>query len=136
MKMARILIVDDEEMSTASLKAGLEWHAHVVTACRDGAKGLAILSRGTVDLVIIDILMSGEDGLGLISSARRSSIRIPIIALAAGPLSLSFDDPGYDFQKVARKLGADATLCKPVQPGELQQLVRMFLGTAKANLRQ
>ena len=71
--MARILLVDDEDMVRASLKRGLELDGHAVTLAVDGADGLERLAaaRGAFELLLTDIRMPIMDGIALALAAKR-----------------------------------------------------------------
>ena len=61
--MATILVIDDEESIRTLLKEVLERANHHVLEARDGQEGLTLYKQNKVDLVLMDILMPGTDGL-------------------------------------------------------------------------
>src|SRR5512140_2260169 len=114
----KILVIDDEpkivEICQDYLKAaGFE----VVSAC-DGLKGLAAARFEKPDLVVLDLMMPGMDGLDVCRSLRRES-NTPIIMLTA---RVEESD-----KLVGLELGADDYITKPFSPRELVARVRVVL---------
>ncbi len=116
----RILVVDDEQsirtiVEYALKDAGFE----VVTAAR-GDDALAAMTRDQVDLVVLDVMLPGMDGLEVCRRIRAER-NVPIIMLSAR---------GEELDKVlGLELGADDYVTKPFSPRELVSRV-------KANLRR
>lgn len=116
--MARLLVVDDEEVVRDLLTSVLQGEGHEVQTAEDGAKGLASFRSAPFDVVITDILMPAMDGLELIRALRREGVPVRIIATAAvGDMALND----------ALQAGADATLPKPFK-------IDVLLETVDANL--
>ena len=59
---AHILVVDDEAEVRALLRTGLEREGFAVSEAKDGASSMAVLEKGTVDLITLDVRLSGEMG--------------------------------------------------------------------------
>jgi CheY-like chemotaxis protein len=93
-----------------------------VIATDSGPKGLEILDRELVDLVICDMLMPVLDGLGTIRRIREKFTDVKIIALSGGGLF-----GRYDLLGDALETGADGSLQKPVDWEELTTLVARLL---------
>ena len=113
-----ILIVDDDRQIRASLTRFLTANGFRISAAEDGAAMFAAIEKGRFDLVVLDIMMPGEDGLTLCRRLREAS-RIPVIFLTA--LSGEIDCV------VGLELGADDYICKPVRPRELLARIRAVL---------
>lgn len=104
-RMARILIVDDEEMERVLLTAALEGVGHELFYAGDGKGAYDLCRSKDLDLVITDLAMPESSGLRLIKELREHHFNVPIIAVswwAADQLDL------------ARDYGADFVLCKPL----------------------
>ena len=115
--MARILVVDDEELVRGAIAAALRRAGHNVTLAADGENALDIFRPGHFDLIITDIVMPRMEGIETLRALRRLEPGIRIIAM-----SESGSNHGF-YLKAAVALGADATLEKPVATAELTLLV-------------
>ena len=117
-----LLIVDDDPEIRELLSAYLEKHGYRVSTAADGAEMTARLARETVDLLILDLMLPGEDGLTLCRDLRARST-LPIIMLTAR---------GDDTDRiVGLEMGADDYLPKPFNPRELLARVRGLLRRAR-----
>jgi len=115
-----VLIVDDDREIRGLLAQYLEKHDFRTTAVADGREMRRILERSHVDLLVLDLMLPGEDGLSLCRELRSRS-QMPIIMLTAR---------GEDVDRiVGLELGADDYVAKPFNPREL-------LGRIKAVLRR
>jgi len=113
-----ILIVDDDRQIRASLARFLTANGFRTAVAEDGAAMFAAFEKGRFDLVVLDIMMPGEDGLTLCRRLRETS-RIPVIFLTA--LSGEIDCVA------GLELGADDYICKPIRPRELLARIRAVL---------
>jgi DNA-binding response OmpR family regulator len=122
-----ILVVDDDAGLRELLADYLTGQGYTVGAVADGVEMDAYLAGQPVDLVILDLMLPGEDGLSL---ARRLRVRgnLPIIMLSAR---------GEEIDRiVGLEMGADDYLAKPFNPRELLARIRAVLrrrGEAKAS---
>lgn len=117
-----VLIVDDDAEIRNLAAKFLRAHGHRVTAVRDGREMWPTLKSAAVDLVVLDVMLPGSNGLDLCREIRRTS-RIPIIMLTA---------LGADTDRiVGLELGADDYLAKPFNPRELLARVNAVLRRAK-----
>jgi two-component system OmpR family response regulator len=115
-----VLIVDDDREIRGLLAQYLEKHDFRTTAVADGKEMRRILERSHIDLLVLDLMLPGEDGLSLCRELRGRS-QLPIIMLTAR---------GEDVDRiVGLELGADDYVAKPFNPREL-------LGRIKAVLRR
>jgi len=107
---AHILVVDDDHEIRTLLAAYLEKNGLRVSVARDGKEMRRALSRAHVDLVVLDVMLPGDDGLTLCRELRAGS-QIAIIMLTAR---------GEDLDRiVGLELGADDYVPKPFNPREL-----------------
>ncbi|HEY3276698.1 MAG TPA: response regulator [Syntrophorhabdaceae bacterium] len=110
----RVLIIDDDEKLRNLLGEYLKDHGFLTTCLADGDNVLGALSADSPDLVILDIMLPGKDGLEVLKEIRRDH-QLPVIMLTAR---------GDDTDRiVGLELGADDYLPKPFNPREL--LARM-----------
>ncbi|MDJ0831889.1 MAG: response regulator [Gammaproteobacteria bacterium] len=128
--MAKILVVDDDKTTLEYIKGILQKDGHEVFLVDDGVKVQPVVDAYPIDLVITDIIMPFQEGLATIMKLKNSDKNIPIIAISGESAdSMNFFDGGY--LEVAKDLGANATLTKPIQPLELMQCVnKLVAGTA------
>lgn len=81
--MARILLVDDDEMVRDLLSLRLETKGFETAQAPDGKAGLALLEAEQFDLVVLDLLMPEMDGLSFLSATREMADLPPILVLSA-----------------------------------------------------
>ncbi|MCU7937776.1 MAG: response regulator [gamma proteobacterium symbiont of Bathyaustriella thionipta] len=113
-----ILIVDDDPKLGDLLVRYLREQALSARVVQDGLQMDAVLAQDTFDLIILDIMLPGEDGLS-IARRLRSHSSIPIIMLSAR---------GEDVEKIiGLEVGADDYLAKPFNPRELLARIRAVL---------
>ena len=79
----RILVVEDDAETRVYLERGLKEAGHVVDAAGDGNRGQALASDAKYDVLIVDRMLPGRDGLSLIKSVRQSGLQTPILILSA-----------------------------------------------------
>ncbi len=116
---ARILIVDDDEGIRDVIGDFLTRHGYRVEEAWDGRTMDQALARGSVDLIVLDVMMPGEDGLSL---CRRVS------GAPGAPAIVMLSAMGEETDRiVGLELGADDYLPKPCNPRELLARVRAVL---------
>jgi len=121
-KVAHILVVDDDRDIRELLARFLVKHGLKVSVARDGAEMLRLLDGHPVDLVVLDLMMPGEDGLALTRRLRGQGSALPIIMLTA---------MGEDADRiVGLEVGADDYLPKPFNPRELLARIKAVLRRA------
>ncbi len=116
--MARILVVDDEPIVREVVVKYLEREGHTTLEAGDGDDARALLERSEPDLVVLDVMLPGTDGLELCRWIRSRS-ELPVILLTAR---------GEEADRiVGLELGADDYVTKPFSPRELAARVRTVL---------
>jgi DNA-binding response OmpR family regulator len=114
----KLLVVDDEPKIRQLLTKYLSQEGYFVDAVNDGIEMDKYLLKNTVDLVILDLMLPGEDGLS-IGRRLRQQQSMPIIILSAR---------GEELDKiVGLEMGADDYLSKPFNPRELLARIRSVL---------
>ena len=124
--MSRILIVDDEEQVRNMLNTCLTRAGYEVVEAIDGEEALQHYAADAIDLIILDLLMPGKEGLETLMALRHDPERPRIIAISGGARAV-----GADFLPAARKLGADLTLKKPFHNQELLDAIASLLAPAR-----
>ncbi|HWK48082.1 MAG TPA: response regulator, partial [Stellaceae bacterium] len=108
--MPHLLLVDDDEEILSLLTTFFRKHGHTVTIADNGAAMFAALQEQTIDLVILDVMLRGEDGFSLCQRLRTGS-RVPVIMLTAMA--------DHTDRVVGLEIGADDYLTKPFDQREL-----------------
>ncbi len=120
---AHLLIVDDDREIRDLLGRFLTRHGYRVTTARDGREMRKALADWRIDLIVLDLMLPGEDGLSLCRRLRADS-SIPIIMLTA---------MGEETDRiVGLEMGADDYLPKPFNPRELLARIKSVLRRADA----
>lgn len=119
-----VVIVDDNNDIRDMVREYLEHHGYRVSVAEGGSTLRQVLSQQTVDLIILDVMMPGEDGILLCKEVRASG-DIPIIFLTA-----MADDAD---RIIGLELGADDYLVKPFNPRELLARIRAVLRRATSS---
>ena len=115
----KILVVDDDTRIRDLLRRYLTQEGLDVLQAEDGKALTRILLRETVDLIVLDLMMPGEDGLSICRRLRAANDRTPIIMLTA---------KGEDVDRiVGLEVGADDYLSKPFNPRELLARINAVL---------
>lgn len=115
----RILVIEDEPRIQAFLTRGLTAEGFTVEGCGDGGSGLGRALGEDFDLVILDLLLPGMDGLTLLRELHRSRPELPVVILSARS-DLQTKLSGFE-------LGACDYLAKPFSLDELLARVRVHL---------
>ncbi|MFV0466824.1 MAG: response regulator [Lachnospiraceae bacterium] len=123
----KVLLVDDEIIALNMLKKRVDWvkygFSEILTA-QDVNTAKAVLEKHTVDLIITDIEMPGEDGLSLIRYVRSAYPSVECIFITC--------HASFDYIKEAMKYQARDYVLKPIDFDELHELLQKFL-VAKLN---
>ncbi len=126
--MRRILVIDDEPFVLEALKRVLASTAVAVVGAADADAGLAAIAESPVDLVIIDVILPGMDGVAAIKIIRRDYPGVRIIAISGGGnfgLNAYLPDAisTSAYLAACKAAGADGTLAKPFETAELRALI-------------
>jgi two-component system alkaline phosphatase synthesis response regulator PhoP len=122
----RILLVEDEPSLVLTLSDRLASEGYEVAAAEDGETGYAKALAGSFDLIVLDVMLPGRNGLDVCRDLRRQKVETPILMLTAR---------GEVVDKVVGlKLGADDYLAKPFEMMELLARVEALLRRARAPL--
>ena len=107
----KLLIIEDEAKTSSYLQKGLEENGFVVDVSARGDDGLHLAKTQPYDLIILDVMLPGQDGWSVLESMRRANVRTPVIFLTAR-------DAVQDRVK-GLDIGADDYLVKPFAFSEL-----------------
>jgi len=124
--MARILLIDDEDLVRQTARTVLEYAGHTVTEFSNGKHGLKWLETNTADLLLTDMLMPDADGIEIILEARKQHPALKIVAMSGSRLHELYGTPTPHWQtaQMTRLMGesqlglAEAPPdCRPRGPG-------------------
>ncbi len=115
----RILIVEDEPKTAAYIRKGLTEQGYVVDLADNGTDGLHLALNGHYDLVLLDVMLPGVDGFGVLSAMRSEGRRTPVLMLTARD---AVEDRVRGLEQ-----GADDYLVKPFAFSELLARVGALL---------
>ena len=115
----RVLIVEDEKRIASFIQRGLKEERYAVDLAPDGEQGLYLAGLDTYDLIILDIMLPGKDGIAVCRQLRQNKIDTPILMLTARD-SVEDKVTGLD-------VGADDYLTKPFAFEEFLARVRALI---------
>lgn len=120
----KILIIDDDEKLCRLLNAYLKENGFEVSCVNDGSGALKAITGESPDIIILDIMLPGKDGLEVLTEIRKEHT-LPVIMLTA---------KGEDTDRiVGLELGADDYLAKPFNPRELLARIKAVLRRGSRN---
>lgn len=119
---AKILIVEDETGLATTLKDRLQKEGHTVSVARDGNSGMDLATREPFDLLILDLMLPGQNGLTICQKLRQLGSNEPILMLTARRQTKD--------KVVGLRTGADDYLTKPFKMVELLARVDALLRRA------
>jgi two-component system copper resistance phosphate regulon response regulator CusR len=117
--MARILVVEDQQKHLDSLRRGLEAEGYEVVGAASGSAGLELATAGTIDAMVLDLMLPGRHGLDVLRELRAGGFAKPILILTALD-SVEERVQGLDS-------GANDYLVKPFAFAELLARLRALL---------
>ncbi len=120
----RILVVEDEAKVARALREGLEREKYEVVVAPTGEEGFFLVNAEEFDLVILDLMLPGRDGLQVLSTLRKRGLQTPVLILTARD-AIEDRVRGLDS-------GADDYLVKPFAFPELLARVRARLRRGRA----
>lgn len=123
--MPRVLVIDDDDTMREMLVQMMEREGIESVSAEDGHKGLRLLQREEIELVITDIVMPRKEGLETIMNVRKKYPEIPIIAVSGGGKI-----GAESYLPMAREFGARFVFAKPLIRKEFVAAIKECLGTA------
>ncbi len=113
-----VLVVDDEPGIVKVLGIKLKLHGYEVIGTTSGAEAVELAREKDPDVMLLDILMPGMNGMEVLERVRTFS-RVPVIVFTARP----------DVTQIAMKMGADDFIAKPFDPDQMVEKIRCLLGS-------
>ncbi len=123
--MHKIVLVEDEASLAETVAFNLREEGYDVITVADGAQALDVIMRERPDLVLLDVMLPGMDGLEVCRRLRRQSDEVPVIMLTARAREID--------KVVGLEVGADDYVTKPFGMMELVARVRAALRRARRN---
>jgi two-component system, chemotaxis family, chemotaxis protein CheY len=120
--MSSVLVIDDDPVMCAVIKGVLHGEGFAVTSAGDAQSGISRFAELNPDLVIVDILMPGKEGMATILELREANPEARILAITGGG-----NFAAGDVLRIAELLGADNSLKKPFEPAALVDTVKRCL---------
>lgn len=119
MKRKKILVVDDDTSILEAVQTVFQMEGYEVYTCSNGNGALSIIAKEFPHLVVLDVLLSGEDGRDVTRTIRsdKAIAHIPIVLFSANP----------NTQESALEAGANAFLSKPFDIDELISLAQTHM---------
>lgn len=115
----RILVIEDEQKVARALGDGLQAEGYDVVTAATGEEGFFLINSETFDVVILDLMLPGRDGLEVLSTLRRRGLQTPVLILTARD--------AIEDRVLGLDCGADDYLIKPFAFPELLARVRTLL---------
>ena len=119
----RILVIEDEPKVGRALREGLQAEDYDVTLAPTGEEGFFLASSESFDLIVLDILLPGRDGLEVLGALRRRGVEMPVLLLTA--------KDAVEDRVAGLDAGADDYLVKPFAFAELSARIRALLRRGK-----
>jgi CheY-like chemotaxis protein len=120
--MPTILVVDDDDQVRSLLRRILQREGHEVREAADGQAAIDACGSNCPDLLIMDLVMPGKEGLETIQEIRQKHPAQKILAISGGGAGRS-----QSYLQLAKKLGASQALAKPFGVAELVKAVKQSL---------
>jgi DNA-binding response OmpR family regulator len=127
MKVMKILVVEDEHRIANTIKKGLEQERYAVDVVYDGTAGFDLASSEPYDLILLDLMLPGMDGLTICKNLRKNKIHTPILILTAKG-QIQDKITGLDS-------GADDYVSKPFSFEELLARIRALTRRPKETIQ-
>jgi len=123
MKMTTVLIIDDSSFQRTIIRKTLTNEGYTCIDADNGRVGLDLIEEEQPDIIIVDLLMPGMDGIEFLTAIREKEIAIPVIVLTS------------DIQDATREkciqLGASSFLNKPTRADELIHAIQQLLSSGE-----
>jgi DNA-binding NtrC family response regulator len=121
--MTRVLIVDDDQSTLASLSRAFRLAGYEAVVCDHAARAIALLQQERFDIVFSDVVMPGKDGLAMLADLRELGVTTPVIMISG--------QASVDMAVRATRLGAADFLEKPISSDKLLLTVENTLRLAR-----
>ena len=132
--MARVLVVDDDDLVRGAVRAMLTSGGHEVALAVDGEDGLRQFAHEPFDVVLCDVIMPNMDGLEMVRELRRLSADVPIISMTGSFMrSTGGAHLNAVYLRLCSELGATKVIAKPFRARELLALVAQCLAAARTS---
>ncbi len=118
MLMPNVLLIDDDALARSVVRTLLEDLACDVTEAEDGVVASSKMEGREFDLIVTDIFMPNQDGIETIRKIRRARNDVCIVAISAND---AINEVNY--LKMAERIGADYSLCKPLKSEQLKGII-------------
>jgi DNA-binding response OmpR family regulator len=115
----RILVVEDETKVARALKEGLEGENYEITIARTGEDGFFRANAEIFDLIVLDLMLPGRDGIEVLTTLRKRGVQTPVLILTA--------KDAIEDRVLGLDSGADDYLVKPFAFPELLARIRALL---------
>jgi len=115
----RILVIEDDPEVADALREGLEAEHIEVAVARTGEEGFYLANAGTYDLVLLDLMLPGRNGIDVLATLRKRGIQTPVFILTA--------KDAIEDRVLGLDQGADDYLIKPFAFPELLARIRVLL---------
>ncbi|WP_114240651.1 response regulator transcription factor [Dyella sp. C9] len=126
--MPRVLVIEDDETTAREIVAELGVHGMSTEWVADGRAGLERASQGDYDLVTLDRMLPGMDGIDVVAALRRAQVDTPVLMISA----LS----DVDERVRGLRAGGDDYLTKPFAPDEMAARVEVLLRRRQPTVAQ
>jgi len=117
--MPQVLVIEDDEVTAREIVAELSVHGMVADWVADGRRGLDRALEGSYDLITLDRMLPGMDGIDVVAALRRAQIDTPVLMISA----LS----DVDERVRGLRAGGDDYLTKPFAPDEMSARAEVLL---------
>jgi DNA-binding response OmpR family regulator len=120
----RLLVIEDEPKVGQALREGLQGEGYEVVLAETGEDGFFVASNRVFDLIVLDVMLPGRDGLEVLAALRRQGISTPVLLLTA--------KDAVESRVAGLDAGADDYLVKPFAFPELSARIRALSRRGKA----
>jgi CheY-like chemotaxis protein len=122
--MSSVLVIDDDNLVRSMIVMVLRRAGYTVTEATDGEQGIRLMAGALPDVVVTDIFMPHQDGIGVLQHVKSGAGPTPkVIAISGGSPRVR-----GDYLEAAKRLGADAVLQKPFTPESLIEAIEKATG--------
>jgi two-component system OmpR family response regulator len=111
MALVKILLIEDDAVTAGHLRKGLSEHGHSVDHAAQGREGLIQAAGGEYDVLVVDRMLPGMDGLAIVKTIRAAGVKTPVLFLTTMN--------GIDDRVEGLEAGGDDYLVKPFAFAEL-----------------